>query len=376
MIYLDNAATTKPCTEAVEAVMKGLECFGNPSSLHRLGVEAEKLLAAARKTIAGTIGANENEIFFTSGATESNNTAVFGAAGTLGKRKKRIVTTSVEHPSVAECCTELEKNGFEVIRVSPREDGKIYAEDIVCAVDENTCLVSCMLANNETGRIVPVDKAFSAIKRRFPQVITHCDCVQGYMKIPVKAKKLSADIISLSAHKIHGPKGIGAVYVKKGVHIPPLILGGGQEKAFRSGTESIPLICGFAAAAEKYSSDISGRFEKTSALRSYFFERCAQTDGIYIISDEECSPYVCSIAVEGLKSEILLHFLEENGIYVSSGSACSKGKKSSVIKEFHVPEKYRDSVLRISFSSESTSDEVDKLMDFVKIAQKTLRRSK
>lgn len=376
MIYFDNAATTKPCPEAVEAVLGGLEHFGNPSSLHGLGVEAEGLVSAARKAVAKSLGASEEEIFFTSGATESSNTAIFGAANSLGKRKKRIVTTSVEHPSVQVCFDKLEENGFETVRVSPRDDGKIYAEDIISAVNENTCLVSCMLVNNETGRIMPVEKAFSAIKKKFPQTITHCDCVQGYLKLPVKAKKLSADIISLSGHKIHAPKGIGAIYVKKGVHIPAFMYGGGQEKAFRSGTESVPLICGFGAAVQKYSSDIAARFEKVKSLQKYLFESCENCGGIHIISDDECSPYVNSIAVEGLKSEVLLHFLEEHDIYVSSGSACSKGKKSSVIKEFAVPEKYRDSVLRISFSSESTAEEVDKLMEFVKIAQKTLCKIK
>lgn len=376
MIYFDNAATTKPCDEAVKAVINGLEHFGNPSSLHGLGVEAEGLVSAARKAVAKSIGALEEEIFFTSGATESSNTAIFGAARSLGKRKKRIVTTSVEHPSVQTCFDELEKNGFEAVRISPREDGRIYAEDIISAVDGNTCLVSCMLVNNETGRIMPVEKAFAAIKKKFPQVITHCDCVQGYLKIPVKVKKLYADIISLSGHKIHGPKGIGAIYVKKGVHIPAFMYGGGQEKAFRSGTESVPLICGFGAAVERYSSDISERFERVKGLQKYLFASCGKCEGIHIISDEDCSPYVNSIAVEGLKSEVLLHFLEERSVYVSSGSACSKGKKSSVIKEFGVPEKYRDCVLRISFSSDSTCQEIDTLMEFVKIAQKTLCKIK
>lgn len=376
MIYFDNAATTKPCEEAAAAVMKGLECFGNPSSLHGVGLEAEKLLTSARGVIARSIGASEDEIYFTSGATESNNTAIFGAARTLGKRQKKIVTTSVEHPSVAVCCNELEKSGFEVVRISPREDSKIYAEDIISAVDENTCLVSCMLANNETGRIIPVNKVFAAIKKKFPRVITHCDCVQGYMKLPINVKKLGADIISLSAHKIHGPKGIGAIYIKKGVHIPSLLYGGGQEKNFRSGTESIPLICGFSAAVEKYSHTLSARYEKVSKLREHLFELCEQAEDVYVISDEECSPYVSSIAVKGLKSEVLLHYLESRGVYVSSGSACSKGKKSSVIKEFGVAENLQDFVLRISFSSDNELNEVDELMNFVKDAQNTLAKIK
>lgn len=376
MIYLDNAATTKPCAEAAEAVVKGMECFGNPSSLHSLGVEAEKLMNNARELIAESIGASGEEIFFTSCATESSNAAFFGISGTLGKRKKRIVTTSVEHPSVQACCTELEKRGFEIVRISPGADGNINAEDIISAADDSTCLVSCMLVNNETGRIFPVQKAFSVIKRRFPQIITHCDCVQGYLKIPVNVKKLSADIISLSGHKIHAPKGIGAIYIKKGVRVPAFILGGGQEKGFRSGTECIPLICGFGAAAEKYYGSISERFKRVDSLRRYLFDKCAEADGIFINSDLECSPYINSIAVEGYKSEVLLHFLEKQGIYVSSGSACSKGKKSSVLKEFKVPDKYLDSTLRISFCDENSFEDVDALIEALKQAQKKLCRIK
>ncbi|WP_124098068.1 cysteine desulfurase family protein [Ruminococcus sp. Marseille-P6503] len=371
MIYFDNAATTKPCSEAVEAVMKGLELFGNPSSLHGMGVEAECLINRARSSIAGSLGAADEEIYFTSCATESSNTAIFGIARTIGKRKKRIVTTSVEHPSVQVCCDELEKQGFEIVRVTPGEDGKISAEDIIAAVNDNTCLVSCMLVNNETGRILPVEKAFRAIKRRFPQTVTHCDCVQGYLKIPVKVKKLYADIISLSGHKIHAPKGIGAMYIKKGVRVPAFMYGGGQEKGFRSGTECVPLICGFGAAAEKYADTIGERFEKAAALRNYLFEKCGE-NGIHVNSDTECSPYISSIAVDGYKSEVLLHFLEQRGIYVSSGSACSKGKKSSVIREFGIAEKYQDSTLRVSFSEENTAQEIDSLIEALKSARQKL----
>ena len=374
MVYFDNAATTKPCPEAVAAVVKGLECFGNPSSLHGLGLAAEQEREKARSAVASALGASPEEIVFTSCATESSNTVIFGVAASVGKRKKRIVTTSVEHPSVAACCNKLEEEGFEVIRVRPREDGSFSAEDILAAVDENTCLVTCMLVNNETGSILPAERVFAAVKKRFPRTLTHCDCVQGFMKLPVSVKKLPADFISLSAHKIHGPKGIGALYIRKGVHIPAFMIGGGQEKGFRSGTESVPLIMGFGAACEKLSGSIGQRFEKVSRLRDRLAEKCSEAEGVFINSSLEASPYIVSIAVEGLKSEPLLHFLEQKGIYVSSGSACSKGKKSSVIAEFRVPERLRDSVLRISFSEDNTEDEVDRLMDAVSEAQKTLAR--
>ena len=371
MIYFDNAATTRPSAEVCQAVAKGLKNFGNPSSLHRLGLESEKLVTCARDAIAEAIGADSSEIYFTSGATESSNTAILGAAKKFGKRKKKIVTTSVEHPSVAGVCTYLENEGFEIVRIAPDEKGKINARDIISAVDDNTFLVSCMLVNNENGAILPIDKAFSAIKRRFPSVLTHCDCVQAFMKIPVKAKKLSADMISLSGHKIHGPKGIGALYVKKGVKIPSLVHGGGQEQNFRSGTESVPLICGFGKAVEQLAPHISERFEHVKSLQAYLFEQC-EKQGIHVNSDNECSPYVNSIAVENLKSEVLLHFLEEREIYISSGSACSKGKKSSVLKEFGVQEKYLDSTIRISFCAENTQNEIDELMSAIAEAKNKL----
>lgn len=374
MIYLDNAATTKPCEESCKAVAKGLETFGNPSSLHRAGLDAELLVTGSREILADALGCSAEEIFFTSGATESNNTAIFGAYKAHGKRRHRVVTTTVEHPAVARPCDELEKLGCEVVRISPDENGKINAEDIFRAVNEDTFLVSCMLVNNETGAILPVEKAFSMIKKKFPQTVTHCDCVQGFMKIPVKAKKLNADMISVSGHKIYAPKGIGALYVKKGVHIPPFMLGGGQEKGFRSGTESVPLICGLGAAVEKLKDHIEDNFSRTKALQEYLYSKCAENGGISVNYRGEVSPYVTSIAVKGLKSEVLLHFLEKSGIYVSSGSACSKGKKSGVLEEFRIPRENLDSTLRISFSTETSEEDIDKLFDALKSAQEKLAR--
>lgn len=376
LIYLDNAATTKPCDEAKKGVMKGLECFGNPSSLHKAGLDAELLVSQAREVIADSIGVTPDEIYFTSGATESNNTAIFGAFKAHGKRKKRVVTTTVEHPAVRNPADELEKLGCEVVRIAPDENGEINARDIFAAVNDDTFLVSCMLVNNETGYILPVAKAFSMIKKKYPAVLTHCDCVQGFMKLPVKAKKLGADMISLSGHKVYAPKGIGALYVKKGVHIPPFMLGGGQEKGFRSGTESVPLICGFGEAVKKLAPNIEENFEKTSNLQKYFIEKCSENGEIFVNSREGGSPYVTSIAVKGLKSEVLLHYLEKREIYVSSGSACSKGKKSSVLKEFKYPEQNLDSTLRISFSIDTTKEDIDALMDGISAAQSELCRIK
>lgn len=376
MIYFDNAATTKPAQCAVDAAVKAMsgESFGNPSSLHGLGLSSSQLVSAARKTIAASVGALPEEIFFTSGATESDNTAIFGAAASLGKRKKKIVITSVEHPAVAEPARQLEMQGFEVVRVKPR-NGRFYAEDIAENVCKDTFLVSCMAVNNETGSFLPVAEAFRMIKRQYSDVLTHCDAVQYYMKYPVKVKSLNADLISLSGHKVHAPKGIGALYVKKGVHISSLMYGGGQEKGFRSGTESVPLIASFGAAVGQLSGNIDERFRHVSELSSVLRKRI-RAAGMIVNSPDDGSPYVNSIAVEGLRSEVLLHFLEQRGIYVSSGSACSKGKKSTVLSEFGVPDKLADFTLRVSFCAENTLEEIDIFTNALEEARKTLLKVK
>lgn len=359
MIYLDNAATTAVCEAAKNAVNAGFECFGNPSSLHGVGLSAEKLMRAARERVALALGVKDKEIFFTSCATESSNTVIFGAAAAYGKRRKRIITTTVEHPSVARPIDELEKQGFEVIRISPDEQGRITPEMISANVDKNTLLVSCMHVNNETGYVLPVDKIFKAVKRISPETICHCDCVQSFMKLPFKAKNIGADCISISGHKLHAPKGIGALYVKSGVRILPLMYGGGQEGGFRSGTENIPYINSLAACIDELEPTVTQRYETVSALKKRLADNLSGRDEIRINSDEQCSPYVISVSVGRIKSETMLHFLESRGIYVSSGSACSKGKKSSVLAEFKIPEKYLDSTIRVSLCADNTEEEID-----------------
>ena len=373
-VYLDNAATTRPCEEAVEAAVNAMtENFGNPSSLHRAGLDAQLVVDKARKAIADSIGADSSSVYFTSGATESNNLALRGASAAYGRKKRRIVISSVEHASVDETASDLEKKDFEIVRVSPRDDGRFYAADFVNACDENTCLVSMMLVNNETGYIMPVKEAFSAIKRRFPEIITHCDCVQAYMKIPVKASALCADLISLSAHKIHGAKGIGALYIKKGVRVVPIITGGKQEKGIRSGTESVPLIAAFGAAVEKLSPTISERFEKLSGLKKHLIQLVSAIDGVSVNSPEDGSPYVVNISAAGKRSEIMLHFLESKGIYVSSGSACSKGQQSGVLGQFGITGKRADSAVRISMSCETTENELEVFADALREGIESIR---
>ena len=365
-IYLDNAATTRPCAEAVEAAVEAMTVnYGNPSSLHKAGLEAQLLVDKARKIIAGSIGADPSCVYFTSGATESNNLALRGAAGAYGRRKKKIVISAVEHASVDETASALEAQGLEVVRVSPREDGRLYAADFLNACDENTFLISMMLVNNETGYILPVKETFTAVKRKYPDIITHCDCVQGYMKLPVKVNAMCADMISLSAHKIHGVKGVGAIYIKKGVRVVPIVTGGKQEKGIRSGTESVPLIAAFGAAAEKLLPTIGERYERVGALKKYLLDRLSGIDGTAVNSPEDGSPYVVNISAEGRRSEIMLHFLESKEIYVSSGSACSKGQQSGVLVQFGIKDKRADSAIRISMTAETTEEELDRLAEAI-----------
>ena len=362
-VYLDNAATTKPCEEAVRAALAAMtENFGNPSSLHRAGLEAQLAMDGARKIIADSIGADPSCLCFTSGATESNNLALRGASAAYGRKAKRIVISSVEHASVEETAADLEKKGFEVTRVSPREDGRFYAADFLNACGEDVCLVSMMYVNNETGYILPVKETFAMIKRKFPHIITHTDCVQAYMKLAVKASALNADLISLSGHKVHGGKGVGALYIKKGVRVLPVVTGGKQEKGIRSGTESVPMICAFGAAVEKLTPTINDRWERLTALKAHLMSRLSEMENISVNSPDDGSPYVVNISAEGKRSEIMLHFLESKGVYVSSGSACSKGQQSGVLGQFGITGKRADSALRISMSAETTEAELDELI--------------
>ncbi|MBR1823061.1 MAG: cysteine desulfurase [Ruminococcus sp.] len=362
-VYLDNAATTKPCEEAVRAALAAMtENFGNPSSLHRAGLEAQLAMDGARKIIADSIGADPSCLCFTSGATESNNLALRGASAAYGRKAKRIVISSVEHASVEETAADLEKKGFEVTRVSPREDGRFYAADFLNACGEDVCLVSMMYVNNETGYILPVKETFAMIKRKFPHIITHTDCVQAYMKLAVKASALNADLISLSGHKVHGGKGVGALYIKKGVRVLPVVTGGKQEKGIRSGTESVPMICAFGAAVEKLAPTINDRWERLTALKAHLMSRLSEMENISVNSPDDGSPYVVNISAEGKRSEIMLHFLESKGVYVSSGSACSKGQQSGVLGQFGITGKRADSALRISMSAETTEAELDEFI--------------
>lgn len=376
-IYLDNAATTRPCREAVEAIAECLtENYGNPSSLHRVGLRAQLAVDGARSAVAAALGCEAPQITFTSGATESSNLAIFGAAGAYGRRNKRVITTTVEHASVREAFTRLEQEGFEVVRIAPDADGRFDPAAFAEAVNDTTCLVSMMLVNNETGAILPAADVFRAVKRKNPKVVTHCDAVQGFLKLPIRVGTMQADVMSVSGHKIHAAKGVGALYLKKGVRLKPLLVGGKQEQGLRPGTESVPLIAGMGAAVRALAPTIAKRAETVGALRDTLLAMLTEVPALVVNSPADGSPYILNFSLPGLRSEILLHFLEERGISVSSGSACSKGANSGVLAQFGVKPALTDSALRVSLCAENTADELRALTDALCEGQKTLLRAK
>lgn len=367
MIYLDNAATTRPCREAVEAAVRCMtENFGNASSLHRAGIDAESVLKEAKRTILALLGAEDGELFFTSGATESNNTAIFGAANAYRHNGKRIVTTAAEHPSAAIPVDRLCERGYEAIRLSPKDHAD-FEQALADAVDENTLLVSAIWVNNETGFITDPLKLYRAVKRKNPKTLVHIDAVQGFRKLP--SDRLKGDFISLSAHKIHGIKGVGALYAAKGARFTPLLYGGGQQGGLRSGTEPIDLIAAFAAAARAYP-DCA---EKYAALSERLRETLLPLGGITFNSFHN-APNILNFSVDGVRSEIMLHILEEREIYVSSGSACSRGKKSRVLSAFGVSDRNADTAIRVSFSPETTEDELAALVEGIRAGIERVRR--
>ena len=329
--YLDHAATTKPCPAAVDALLRCLSThYGNPSSLHRFGVEAQREVEQARAILAAVLGCTSQEVVFTSGATESNHLAIAGAVQTYGKRKKKLVVSAVEHASVRNTMQFLQDSGYEVVTVAPDATGIYHASDFLDAIDSNTCLLSMMMVNNETGYRLPVQTVFRAAKRKFPELITHCDAVQGFLKVPFQVRSLQADLLSISGHKVHGVKGVGALYQKNGIHLHPTFHGGSQERGLRPGTENVPAIAAFGAAVQTYGSTVRERYQAVTEKKAYLLERLQELPNCKIHSVEDASPYIISFSLRPYRSEILLHFLEKREIFVSSGSACSKGKNSGV----------------------------------------------
>ena len=376
VIYLDNAATTRVSEGCARAALRVMtEVWGNPSSRHRMGMDAEDILRDARKTVAAEIGAREDEIFFTSGGTEANNLAVLGAARGRGRAGSRVIISSVEHASVAESAAQLEAEGFEVVRIAPRE-GHIHAGDVAAALTDKTVLISMMLVNNEVGTIQPVAEISRMLKRNKSRALLHCDAVQGFGRLPVSVSALGCDLLTVSGHKIHAPKGIGALYVRKDIqkNIRSLVYGGSQQEKLRPGTEPLPNIAAFAQAVRELPRSQSERMVHLTALNAFARSELAKRGEIIINSPADGAPHILSIATGCIKSETLLNFLSSRGICVSSGSACSKGKKSRVLTEYGLADHVADSTVRISFSDDSTEQDVLALCAALDEALATLAR--
>lgn len=374
-IYLDNSATTRVYKEAADAAYAAMtEAYGNPSSLHGKGIEAERIMEDARKKIAGALGCDAGGLLFTSGGTEANNLALIGTALAKKRRGNRVVISAYEHDSVMKAGEYLEENGFEVVRLTPDERGEIAPGAVFEAVNEKTVLVSVMLVNNEVGSVNPVADISAAAKRKNPDVVFHCDAVQAFGKMPFRADRLGADLVTVTAHKIGGPKGVGALWLKKGARVLPLHFGGEQEKRLRPGTEALPLIAAFGEAAEISRASLPEFQRRTEELQGRLLAGIKDEPGILLNSKEGALPAIVNISVPGIRSEIMLHFLESRGIYVSSGSACARGAGSHVLKALGYPAERVDSALRISFGRENTPEDVDELLSAVKDAMRELCR--
>ena len=369
-IYLDNSATTRQYDEVTELITDAvLNKYGNPSSLHTKGIEAEKLITNARETIARTIGAEPAEIYFTSGGTESNNLAIIGYLEANPRKGKHVITTKIEHPSVLEVFRNLENKGFRVDYLDVDENGLVRIEQLKQKICDETSLISVMLVNNETGTIQRIDEISSVRNAINPQAVIHADAVQAYGKISIVPAKCGVGLMSVSSHKIHGPKGIGALYVSKKIKIKPLFYGGGQEALLRSGTENVPGIAGFGLAAEITYKGREENYRRVASLRQLFTQKLA--DSIiahHINSPSDSLPYILNISFENVRSEVLLHHLEQRGIFVSTGSACASHKKnkSHVLTAMNVPSWLIDGAVRFSFSGHNTEDEISLTVDALK----------
>lgn len=360
-LYFDNSATTKPCAEAADAVMRSLtEHYGNPSSNHFRGIDASDELKSARKSVAAALGCSSDNLIFTGSGTLANNTAIMGVRESIGKLGNRIVTTAAEHPSVSEAVKKLELCGAQVIRIAPRKDGNIDADELMSAINRDTVLVCVMAVNNETGAVFPVNAARAAVRREKAPALIHCDCVQAFGKLDFTPASLGADTVSISSHKIHGPKGAGALYIKSGITAKPYILGGGQEKGVYSGTEAMPAIMGFAAAAEALP-DKKAELLHITALRDLLLSRISECENIRVNSPADALPYILNISILGLPSQPAVNALSEQGICVSEGSACKRGHRSAVLSAMGLPGAVIDSAVRISFSRFNTEEEVNTL---------------
>lgn len=378
-IYLDNSATTKPYKEVIEEIAMGMEeYYGNPSSLHKIGLMAEKKINEAREFLARTINSSKEEIYFTSGGSESNNLIIKG----LLKSGHHVITTAFEHHSVLMTYNELEREGVKVTYLQVDKNGQISLEELKKAISKDTVLVSIMHVNNEMGAIQDLEAIGKIIKENSSRAKFHVDAVQSYGKLDIDVKKMNIDLLTASSHKIHGPKGVGFSFIKKGINPKSLISGGSQEGGFRGGTQNVPGIIGLKKAAEITFSSREENYKYVAALKKYMIERLEEIDNIRINSPmgENFSPYILNVSFIGVRAEVLLHLLEDNNIFVATGSACtsktSAVKGSYVIKSLGLTKDEVESAIRFSFSKFNTKDEIDKVIEILKSSLKFLRRVK
>ncbi|MBR4309010.1 MAG: cysteine desulfurase [Oscillospiraceae bacterium] len=365
MIYFDNAATTKPCGACVEAMTQALtEQWGNPSAQYHFGVETARLLRKCRADVAQALGGETDRVFFTAGGTEADNWAIFATAERLGKRGKHIVTTAVEHSAIRKPLAKLQEQGFEVDYLQPDAQGRITVEDLQKVLRKDTILVSIMMVNNESGAVMPIERMAKLTHRLCPNALFHTDAVQGFFKIPFRASALDADMISVSAHKIHGCKGAGAIYLRPGLKLPPLLLGGGQEGGLRSGTEGLPQIAGFAAACRENLPHRMEHIAHQNKLKTILQEGLRNITGVELLGAQE-APHIVNMAVSGIRSQGLLNKLQDHGICVSAGSACSKGHRSHVMEAMGVAPDLIDGSIRVSLSHENTEEEVNTFLSLL-----------
>lgn len=363
-VYLDNSATTRCFPEVAELVTRIMcEDYGNPSSMHMKGVQSEQYIRYARETFARLLKVQEKEIFFTSGGTESDNLAILGCAGANVRAGKHLITTRIEHPAVLETMKYLEKQGFDVTYLGVDEHGIVRPEDVRKALRPDTILVSVMHTNNEIGSLQPLGEISAVLKDYNPAILFHVDAVQGFGKFRIYPKKLGIDLLAMSSHKIHGPKGVGMLYVNEKVKIHPIAFGGGQQKGMRSGTENVPGIAGMAKAAEMVYAHLDEDNERLYGLKEYFIKGLEQMENVRVngLTGRDSAPHVVSVSVRGVRSEVLLHALEDRGIYVSAGSACASNhpQTSETLKAIGLEKDLLNSTIRFSFSDFTTKEEID-----------------
>ncbi len=371
-VYLDNAATTRVCPEAADIAYKTmLETYGNPSSTHTKGREAKAVLDNARKQLAAALDCAPGEVYFTSCGSEGDNWAIINGAESMRRKGLHIISSEVEHDAVRKSMDELKRRGFEVTMLKPESDGSISPEAVAAALRPDTVLVSLMMVNNETGAVTDIAAVAKALKKAKSIALLHTDAVQGFMKVPFSAKRLGADMITVSGHKIHAPKGIGALYIKTGVKIKPYIMGGAQESGLRAGTEAMPQIAAFGKACELAKASMNDATERMAQLRQYAAGRIvAEMPEAVIIGGG--APHILSVSLPGWRSEVLMNFLEARSVFVSRSSACKKGGRSHVLEAMGLPAEVIDGAVRISLSRYTTKDELDELCSALKDAHDNL----